>query len=151
MPPLIPCDPSLVMANIVSDEALQIVSQISAFQAPVDAAQEELNTLLTAKRSLKMTCIELMNLGIGTSKFSDSIEKLDSRIESAACDYAEEKIKSEEKIQPRRAQIRSVHVNMESPVDYVKTQIKRMPLASDSLNMDFYQWYKLSRVQIAGE
>ncbi|TGO30147.1 hypothetical protein BPAE_0007g00230 [Botrytis paeoniae] len=136
MPSSIPYDPSLVMANIVSNEALQIVSQISAFQAPVDAAQEELNTLLTAKRSLEMTRTELMNLGIGTSKVSNSIEKLDSRIENAASDYAEEKIKSEEKIQPLRAQIRSVHVNMESPVDYVKTQIKSMPLASDSINMD---------------
>lgn len=83
-----------------------------------------------------MTRTELMNLGIGTNKVSNSIEKLDSRIKNAASEYAEEKTKSEEKIQPLRAQIRSVHVNMESPVDYVKTQIKSMPLASDSINMD---------------
>ncbi|TGO59697.1 hypothetical protein BOTNAR_0158g00040 [Botryotinia narcissicola] len=62
--------------------------------------------------------------------------KLDNRIENAVSEYAEEKIKSEEKNQPLRAQIRSVHVNMESPVDYVKTQIKSMPLASDSMNID---------------
>lgn len=136
MPSSIPYDPSLVMANIVSNDALKIVEQISGFQAPVDAAQEQLNTLLTAKRSLEMTRTELMNLGIGTSKVSKSIEKLDDRIEEAASDYADEKIKSEEMIQPLRAQIRSVHVNMESPVDYVKTQIKTMPLASDSINMD---------------
>ncbi|TGO08007.1 hypothetical protein BTUL_0231g00050 [Botrytis tulipae] len=144
MPSSIPYDPSLVMANIVNNEALQIVSQISAFQAPVDGSQEELNTLLTAKRGREMTRTELINLGIGTSKVSNLIEKLDSRIENGASEYAEEKIKSKEKIQPLRAQIRSVHVNMESPVDYVKTQIKSRPLASDSINMDV-------QVEIAGE
>ncbi|KAF7934121.1 uncharacterized protein EAE97_008481 [Botrytis byssoidea] len=136
MPSSIPYDPSLVMANIVKNEAIQIVSQISAFQAPVDGSQEKLNTLLTAKRGREMTRTGPINLGIGTSKVSNLIEKLDSRIENGASEYAEKKIKSEEKIQPLRAKIRSVHVNMESPVDYVKTQIKSMPLASDSINLD---------------
>lgn len=136
MPSSIPYDPSLVLANIVSSDALKLVEQISALQAPVDAAQEQLNTLLAAKRSLQMTKTELMNIGIKTDKVSKSIGALDQRIEEAAADYCEEKIEAEEKIQPLRATIRSVHVEMESPVDYMKTQIKSMPLASDSVNMD---------------
>lgn len=52
MPSSIPYDPSLVLANIVSNKALEIVEQISALQAPVDAAQEQLNTLLTAREVL---------------------------------------------------------------------------------------------------
>ncbi|KAF7876875.1 uncharacterized protein EAF02_008095 [Botrytis sinoallii] len=99
------------MANIVSNEALQIASQISAFQAPVDAAQEELNTLSTAKRSLEMSRTELMNLDIGTSKISHSIEELDSRIDSKTPrpNTQRKKLNSKEKIQPLRAQIKSVH------------------------------------------
>ncbi|KAH6655340.1 hypothetical protein BKA67DRAFT_560390 [Truncatella angustata] len=136
MPSSIPYDPSLVLANIVSSDALKLVEQISGLQAPVDAAQEQLNTLLAAKRSLQMTKTELLNIGIKTDKVNKSIQALDRKIEEAAADYAEEKIEAEEKIQPLRATIRSVHVEMESPVDYVKTQIKSMPLASDSINMD---------------
>ncbi|EPE27398.1 hypothetical protein GLAREA_04189 [Glarea lozoyensis ATCC 20868] len=136
MPSSIPYDPSLVQANIVSSDALKLVERISGLQAPVDAAQKHLNTLLAAKRSLQMTRTELLNMGIKTDKISKSIETLDAKIEEAAADYVEEKIEAEEKIQPLRATIRSVHVEMESPVDYVKTQIKSMPLASDSLNMD---------------
>jgi hypothetical protein len=136
MPSSIPYDPSLVLANIVSSDALKLVEQISALQAPVDAAQEQLNALLSAKRSLQMTKTELLNIGIKTDKVNKSMAALDNRIEEAAADYIEEKIEAEEKIQPLRATIRSVHVELESPVDYVKTQIKSMPLASDSINMD---------------
>jgi hypothetical protein len=136
MPSSIPYDPSLVLANIVSSDALKLVEQISALQAPVDAAQEQLNALLTAKRSLQMTKTELLNIGIKTDKVNKSMMDLDKKIEEAAADYIEEKIEAEDKIQPLRATIRSVHVEMESPVDYVKTQIKSIPLASDSINMD---------------
>jgi hypothetical protein len=136
MPSSIPYDPSLVLANIVSSDALKLVEQISALQAPVDAAQEHLNTLLSAKRSLQMTRTELLNIGVKVDRVNKSIHSLDGKIEEAASDYVEEKIEAEDKIQPLRAMIRSVHVEMESPVDYVKTQIKSMPLASDSVNMD---------------
>ncbi|KAI0160654.1 hypothetical protein GGR57DRAFT_519534 [Xylariaceae sp. FL1272] len=136
MPSSIPYDPSLVLANIVGNEALKLVEQISALQGPVDAAQEQLNTLLAAKRSLEMTRTELLNLGIRTGKVDKSIENLNDKIEEAAADYADHKIEAEDKIQPLRASIRAVHVEMESPVDYVKSQIKTMPLASDSINMD---------------
>lgn len=79
-----------------------------------------------------------MNLDIDTSNISHSIEKLDSRIDSKTPhpNTQRRKLNSKEKIQPLRAQIKSVHVNMENPVDEVKTQIKSMPLASDSINMD---------------
>ncbi|EHA46814.1 hypothetical protein MCOR27_002446 [Pyricularia oryzae] len=136
MPSSIPYDPSLVLANIVGNDALKLVQQISALQAPVDACQEQLNSLLATKRSMQMTCSELSNIGVETSKIKKSIKALDHKIEAAAADYIEEKMEAEEKIQPLRATIRSVHVEMETPVDYVKTQIKSMPLASDSISMD---------------
>jgi hypothetical protein len=52
MPSTIPYDPSLVLANIVTAEALAIVEQISTHQAPADDAEEELNALLSSRRSL---------------------------------------------------------------------------------------------------
>ena len=64
MPSTIPYDPSLVLANVVSDKAIKIVEGISLLQAVPDAAQEELNSLLASRRSLDMTKTELMNLGM---------------------------------------------------------------------------------------
>ena len=136
MPTTIPYDPSLVLANIVSQDAINVVKAISALQAPVDAAQEELNSLLASRRSLDMTKTELLNLGIDTTEFQKSIDTLSASIGTSASAYATAKVTAENKIQPLRSQIQAVHSNVESPVDYVKTQIKTMPLASDSLSMD---------------
>ncbi|KND89248.1 hypothetical protein TOPH_06176 [Tolypocladium ophioglossoides CBS 100239] len=146
MPSTIPYDPQLVLANIVGNEALDLVKQISDLQGPVDSAQEELSTLLASRRSLDMTKTELLNLGITTKKVDESVTKLNDKIEEAASKYADEKVTAEEKIQPLRAQISRVHIQMESPVDYVKSQIKSMPLASDSINMDV-QYFSLDTNQ----
>ncbi len=52
MPSSIPYDPSLTLGNIVTEDALDVVTSISKAQAPVDAAHEELNALIMSKRSL---------------------------------------------------------------------------------------------------
>ncbi|KAH6643339.1 hypothetical protein BKA67DRAFT_665157 [Truncatella angustata] len=63
-------------------DALELVEKISALQAPVDAAQEQLNTLLAAKHNLQMTKtkLELLDTGIKTNKFNKPIEALDQKI-----------------------------------------------------------------------
>ncbi|KAK4224373.1 hypothetical protein QBC38DRAFT_511797 [Podospora fimiseda] len=126
----------LVLASIVNPKALSLVKAISDAQAPVDAAQEELNSLLASRRSLDMTNTELLNLGIDTKPIDDELTSLSTSISKAAGTYIEEKVKSAEPIHKARSQISAVHAQMESPVDYVKSQIKSMPLASDSINMD---------------
>ncbi|KAL6852300.1 hypothetical protein ACO1O0_006841 [Amphichorda felina] len=146
MPSTIPYDPQLVLANIVSLEALDLVDQISELQKPVDDAQDKLNNLLMSRRSLDMTKTELLNLGIDTSKIDGAMDTLNDSIVDSAKTYAEKKISAENQIPDIRAQISGKHVQMESPVDYVKTQIKTMPLASDSINMDV-QYFSLDTNQ----
>ncbi|KAH8197454.1 hypothetical protein TruAng_008385 [Truncatella angustata] len=75
-------DSSLVSSDIMSSDALELVEKISALQAPVDAAQEQLNTLLAAKHNLQMTKtkLELLDTGIKTNKFNKPIEALDQKI-----------------------------------------------------------------------
>lgn len=136
MPSTIPYDPSLILANVVSGEAIAVVEQISALQAVPDAAQETLNSLLSMRRSFDMTKTELLNLGIETKDLEDESTDLNTQIESAAKTYAKARIDAEKGIQPLRAKIQAVHANVESPVDYIKTEIKTMPLSTDSLNMD---------------
>ncbi|KAI1113059.1 hypothetical protein F5Y14DRAFT_462904 [Nemania sp. NC0429] len=136
MPSTIPYDPSLVLANVVDNKALDLIQKISEAAAPADAAQNNLNALIAMRRSLDMTRNELVNLGIDTNKCNEELTKLNDDILAASDEYVTQKIAAENAIKPLRSEIKSVNAQAESPVDYTKTQIKSMPLASDSMNMD---------------
>lgn len=143
MPSTIPYDASLVMGSIVEQKALDSVQAIAKQQALPDAAQAELNALLSLKRSLDMTKTELLQLGIkdddtnnGMKKLNAELKQLDTTIPDVAAKYCDAKINTELEIKELRSQMKGVNAEYESPVDYVKTQIKTMPLAADSMNMD---------------
>lgn len=136
MPTTIPYDPQLVLANIVSMETLSIVDQIADQQKDADIAQDKLNSLIASKRSLDMTKSELQNLGIPTADLETEIGNFGTEVKTAAAAYAKAKIAAEKNIQPLREELRKNPVQLESPVDYVKTQVKTLPLAADSINMD---------------
>ena len=55
MPTSIPYDPSLVLGNVVHPEKMIVLENISALQAPVDAAEANLNSLITRKHPIKYT------------------------------------------------------------------------------------------------
>lgn len=136
MPTSIPYDPSLTLASVVNNAALKNVEDISKLQGPVDAAQDALNSMISSKRSLQMTRTELKNLGIDTGTLDTEIDKLNEAVAQSAAKYAAEKMKAEPQIQKLRENIRMVHSSVESPVDYLKTEIKTLPLAADTMNMD---------------
>jgi hypothetical protein len=122
--------------SVVSEEALRNVEEISKAQAPVDAAQDALNSLIASKRSLDMTKTELRNLGVNTASLDAELAKLNDAIGQAAKEYAISKTTAEPKIQKLRENVRTVHSSVESPVDCLKSKVKTMPLAADTLNMD---------------
>ncbi|RMJ12808.1 hypothetical protein CDV36_007507 [Fusarium kuroshium] len=136
MPSTIPYNASLVLANVVDEQTLTIVENISQAQAPVDEAQEELNSLLASRRSLDMTRTELANLDIQTDELDNALKTVDQSIRTAAANYAQERVKTEDAIRPLRKQLRSIHSQAESPVDYVKSKIETLPLSTDSMSMD---------------
>ncbi|KAH7173250.1 uncharacterized protein B0J16DRAFT_405613 [Fusarium flagelliforme] len=136
MPTSIPYDPSLTLMSLVTEQAVDTVKEIADLQAPVDAAQDALNSLISTKRSLTMTKTELKNLGVPTYDLDKEIKKLDATIEKAAADYAKAKIVAEPQVIEKRKKIHSAHKQIESPVDDLRSEIKNMPLANDSMNMD---------------
>jgi len=146
MPTSIPYDPSLVLANIVDPDALANILKISSLQGPIDAAQETLNSLLTMRRSFDMTKTEILQLGIPTADLDSATSDLNKQIQDAAKSYVAAKLAGEKAIQPLRGKMQGVHSNVESPVDYVRTQIKQMPLSADSLTMDV-QFFSLDENQ----
>ncbi|KAK4246017.1 hypothetical protein C7999DRAFT_42483 [Corynascus novoguineensis] len=141
MPSTIPYNPSLVLGSIVDKSTIDTVEKIAELQADPDAEQAKLNALISLKQSLEMTRTELMQLGIDPE--SDEMEmltskmaQLDKDLATTAKEYCSKKITAEENIAELRKDIKAVNSSVESPIDYVKTQIKTMPLAADSVNMD---------------
>lgn len=136
MPTTIPYDPSLALGNIVHPEALKVLTKLAKAQAPIDAAQDSMNSMIAMKRSLEMTIQELMNMSIDPSELQKESLEVSKQVSKAATEYAKVRIKQEQEIQPLKAQVQAVNVEVESPIDYVRTQIKKMPLSADSLKMD---------------
>ena len=134
----IPYDPSLALGDIADENILKSLEATAKVAALMDAAQDELNALILAKRSLNMTLEELTGLAVDTANVKTAIAKLDPQIAAAAESVADNVIKCQEQIaasKKNRALI-SVKANVESPLDYDRTDIKRLPLAVDSLKFD---------------
>ncbi|CCT70785.1 uncharacterized protein FFUJ_06551 [Fusarium fujikuroi IMI 58289] len=136
MPTSIPYDSSLTLMSIVNQDALKSVEAIAALQAPVDAAQDALNSLISSKRSLTMTKTKLKNLGVGTDALDEELKKLNAAVEASAGAYAATKMAAEPQITAIRKDIHSVHKQIESPVDYLRSEIRTIALANDTMNMD---------------
>ncbi|KAI9150024.1 hypothetical protein HJFPF1_09776 [Paramyrothecium foliicola] len=136
MPSSIPYDPSLALMSVVSDVALDIVKAIAQAQAPVDAAKDNLNSLLSSKRSLAMTKTELKNLGVNSDDLDRELKNLERVVEDAAGAYATAKVTSGPQVLKLQEQLRKVNRSIESPIDRIRSEIKTMPMAADSMNID---------------
>src|SRR5262249_8998006 len=130
----IPFDPKLVLGNLVDDNVLQSLLAISAAGAPADSAQENLNSLILARRSLDMTIQELPGMGIDPPEVVKAPADLGKEVSDAAVAYAKAMIQSQKDIVAAKGKRAAVPVSasVESPIDYTRTQIKTMPLSADS-------------------
>jgi len=136
MPSSIPYDPALALGQLVSLDRLQVIEQIAAQQAPADAAEDTLNSLISTKRSLDMTSQELAGMGADPTDVVQASEEMGKDIAQAAADYAKTKIAALKAIQPLKAKLAGITDSVESPIDYNRTQIKQMPLSADGLQMN---------------
>jgi hypothetical protein len=136
MPSTIPYDPSLALGNLVSQAKLDNLIQIGKLQAPADSAEAELNSLIALKRSVDMTIQELINMNIDASDLMKESQDVGKKVGEAAKAYAKAKIEAETKTQPLKARIAEVSDSVESPIDYNRTQVKKLPLSADSMKMN---------------
>ena len=74
-------------------------------------------------------------MSIDTSELSQQSAEIKEKILQAAKEYAQTKITNKQAIQQIQAEP-IVNANWESPLDYNRTAIKKMPLSSDSMNMN---------------
>lgn len=136
MPTSIPYAPSLVLGSIVHPSTMDTLLAISSLMAPIDAKQETLNSFIAMKRSLDMTVQELINMGINAKDLLVRIEEVGKQIDASATDYAKTRVEQELKLQPLRARLRLVDSDLESPVDYNRTQVEPYDLSDDTMSLD---------------
>ncbi len=131
----IPYDPRLVLGNIVNPEFLKKLKGIADLQAPVDAAQEELNSALLLRHKFGMMKNELADLDVGDD-LNQELELLNQSIKSSAKEYASMATQNLPKIRAIRGTEAAVGDEWESPMDYNASNLKRMALAADSITLD---------------
>ncbi len=136
MPSTIPYEPSLVLGNIVKQEKLDNAELIAEFQAEADAKEVTLNSLIALRTNLDMTVQELTNLGVETPEIAAEIKELNNKISAAAADYGKAKLEAEKNIQPLRAKMTMMNDDIESPLDYTKSEVKSMGVSSDSMQLN---------------
>lgn len=136
MPTSIPYDPALVLGNLIEQDKYDNLETIAKLQGEIDSAQENLNSLIAMRRKLSMTEGELANMGIPTDDLEKELEQIDKDVAKAAAEYGQAYVKNASSITAAKSKQIAVHESIESPIDYNKTQIKKMPLSADSIKMD---------------
>src|SRR5579859_6329934 len=139
MPSSIPyTHPSLVLGNIVNPDMLRRLRKISSLNDHIDAAQNRMNAFITMKRSLEMTVSELLNMNVDVSAITAKIAAIDKQIAAAAANYITVRLDNESAIQTLQEQIDEGQTDLalQSPVDFARSAIIKLPLAADSLHLD---------------
>lgn len=151
MPTSIPYDPSLALGNVVAPAHLKVLLDIAKLNADIEAAQENLNSLLELRRSLQLTMQEVGDLGIDTAALAAKLVEVNASILASVKAYADIRVENETKIQPLRAQICTVNESIESPVDFNRSKIMPLPLSADSLSLNV-QYFKFDEnIQTANQ
>ena len=135
----IPYDPTLVLGNLVDPTDIDNLKVISAAERPVDIAQDTLNDTIRAKQKLQMTYTELANLGLSQTQLTaldTQMNALNDTLAKNAGDYAKAVLDSQTAIAAGKTKIATLSEQPESPVDWNKTEIKKIELSSNTMNMD---------------
>jgi len=139
MPSSIPYDPSLVLGEIIRKDKIDHLELIATAQSKIDAAQEELNNLIKAKRQLDMTRLELVNLKIDSKqldKIAEKMSAIDDKIAAAAENYVTVSADGLAEVAELKSKTSIIAEAVESPLDWDKSNLKTMPLAADSMILD---------------
>lgn len=132
----IPYDPSLVLGNIVDQSVMTNVVEMGKIQGPIDAAEDNLNSMIALKRSMDMTIQELIDLHINVDDLLKQSDEVNDKVKKAAVDFAKIKVDGLTALQPLRAKIHTTSESYESPIDYNRSKITKMPLSADSMKMN---------------
>ncbi|MDW7547736.1 hypothetical protein [Pseudoalteromonas peptidolytica] len=136
MPSTIPYDPSLTLGNIVPKERLDKLIDIQKAQSPIDEAENQLNQAILLRQSFDMTRKELLTLNVPTADLDAEIRNINKGITDAATKYSKAAVAGLPAVAELREGLAKITGDYESPIDYNKSLIKEVPLASDSIRLN---------------
>jgi hypothetical protein len=126
---------------VVQPTKIKELEDIAELQKPVDSARNKVNALLRQKLSLDMTERELISLGISPDELqdvNDNIKEIMAEIVKTTGELSKAVIQSEKsiaKLKDEQGQ-KQISSAIQSPIDFTASQLKQLPLSSDSMNMD---------------
>lgn len=140
----LPYIPNLTLGAIVDPSTMRTLLAMSEATGKIDTAHDHLNSQIAMKRSLEMTAQELENLNIDTKDLTEKMKEVDKNIDLAASNYAKVRIDQEAVLQPLRASTAAVSANYESPVNWIRSELKTLELGSDSIKLNI-QYFGFDR------
>jgi len=135
----IQADNGLVMGNIVSPRRMEILQQISRAQAPLDACQVSINSLMVSKRQFGMIHNEMINMGVDKEdlrRIQEEEDKLKNELAEQAVQLGRQMIDAQIRIRSLKSDLSDLTFTPSSPVDFTKSTFIRLPLSADSLSLD---------------
>lgn len=134
----IPADPSLVLGHLVRPERIEMLKMLAELQRPQQLAESDYNSLVLAINSLQETSREMTYMGVDSSDLQVQLDKLREQLGEAAIRLGEMSIETENattELLSKQGQI-LINSTSTSPLDFVQSQLKKLPLSSDALDMD---------------
>jgi hypothetical protein len=126
---------------VIDPAKIEQLEKIADLQNPVDLARDKVNALIRQKLSIDMTIRELVSLGASTDQLeeiSQNSTEILKDIADAATELSKLVITAEKEIfNVKTAQgQKQISSQVQSPLDLQASQLKPLPISSDSMNMD---------------
>jgi len=140
----LPYVPNLTLGCIVDPSSMEKLLAMSDAIGKIDVAQDHLNSQISMKRSLDMTAQELAAMNIDTKMLLEKMKAVDHNIEAAASNYAKVRLEQELALQPLRAKSGMVSASYESPINWIRSELKPLDLGSDTIKLNV-QYFTFDR------
>lgn len=141
MPTSIPFDPTLVLGNIIDPRKIDELQELEEAEEPRNLLSDHLNNLILSNRNFSTIYNEMVNMGVedeDLEKLQDEQKKLKKEMSKTAVDLGNETIATQNKMRQIKLKQRKKKISKipTSPLDFTQSEIKTLPLSSDSMNMD---------------
>lgn len=140
----IPYDPSMVLGSIVHKSEIDVLLEISSVLGEIESCERKLNNMIMLRRKLKMTMDDMVNMEINVDKMAEKLVEVSEMVTVAANELADKAMENYPKVTELESQKNGMSAGIESPIDYSKSELKRLELAADTLELDcqYFSWDK---------
>eukprot|EP00547_Thalassionema_nitzschioides_P000276 CAMPEP_0194215254 /NCGR_PEP_ID=MMETSP0156-20130528/16923_1 /TAXON_ID=33649 /ORGANISM="Thalassionema nitzschioides, Strain L26-B" /LENGTH=494 /DNA_ID=CAMNT_0038943723 /DNA_START=27 /DNA_END=1507 /DNA_ORIENTATION=+ len=141
MPTSIPYDSTLVLGNIIDPTKIEELQELEEAEESRNLLSDHLNNLILSNRNFTTIYNEMVNMGVedeDLEKLQDEQKKLKKEMSKTAVDLGNETIATQQKMRAIKLKQRKKKIGKipTSPIDFTQSEIKTLPLSSDSMSMD---------------